>query len=95
MGRPFHFHIDHAGHSITVTVRSGLTSEIELLVDGKEVFRQRVHGSGTSLLSGELPEDPPLPFRIHVHQARFGSAIPRVTLEVDGEEVPIPERAIA
>ena len=94
MGRPHHFHIDHGGHSITVTVRSGRTSEMELLVDGKAVCCQRVHGSGTILLTGELPEDPPLPFRVHVHQARFGSAIPHVILEMAGEEVPIPERSV-
>ncbi|MEU1628815.1 hypothetical protein ABZ746_26590 [Streptomyces sp. NPDC020096] len=94
MARPHHFHVDHIGHSITVTVRSGPTSEIEMLVDGKEVFFQRVPGSGTSLLTGELPEDPPLPFRVHVHQARFGCAIPHCTLEIDDEEVPMPERSV-
>ncbi|MFF3763882.1 hypothetical protein ACFYYR_07305 [Streptomyces sp. NPDC001922] len=94
MGRSHHFHLDHHGHSITVNVRPGRTSRLELLVDGKEVFRQRVQGTGTSVLTGELPGDPPVPFRVLVHQPRLGALIPRCSLEVDGVEQPMPERAM-
>ncbi|MGP4000619.1 hypothetical protein [Streptomyces sp. 8N706] len=93
MGRSHHFRLDHAGHSITVNVGPGRTSRIELLVDGKEVFLQRGHGTGTSVLNGELPGEPPVPFRVLVHQPRLGALIPRCTLELNGVEQPIPERA--
>ncbi|KUJ67708.1 hypothetical protein ACZ90_25955 [Streptomyces albus subsp. albus] len=93
MGPSHHFHIDQRGHSITVTVRGRRTSEIEVLVDGKEISLQRVRGKGTSVISGELPEEPPRPFRVFVHQPRIGSGIPRCTLELDDTQQPIPERA--
>ncbi len=94
MSRRHRFHLDHAGHSVTVTVRSGLTSEVELLVDGEEVFHHHLHGSGTSLLTGELPGDPPRPFRVQLHQSRLGTGAPRCVLEIDGVEHPMPESAI-
>lgn len=93
MSRHHHFHADHGGHSITVTVRSGPDRGVELLVDGKEVVNApRV--AGTTVVSAELPDDPPLPFSVAVHQPRFGSGVPRCSLMLEGSEEPMPERAI-
>ncbi|MFC0601470.1 hypothetical protein [Streptomyces palmae] len=95
MGPSHHFHIDQRGHSITVTVRNegSRTSEIEVLVDGKEISLQHVRGRGTTVVGGELPGEPPRPFRVLVHQPRLGSSVPRCTLEMDDTQQPIPERA--
>ncbi|MDI5962612.1 hypothetical protein POF50_007770 [Streptomyces sp. SL13] len=95
MGRHHQFHADHGGHSITVTVRSGVSREVDLLVDGKEVVHLAPRGAGTTLVAGELPDDPPLPFRVTVHQPRFGSGLPQCTLLLGGVETPLPERAVA
>lgn len=94
MGRHHHFHADHGGHSITVTVRSGAGRGVELLVDGKEVVNAP-RTTGTTLVSAELPDDPPLPFSVAVHQPRFGSGVPRCSLLLNGAEEPMPERAVA
>jgi hypothetical protein len=95
MGRHHQFHIDHAGHSITVTVRSGWSHEVGLLVDGKEVDHREPHGAGTTLLRAELPEDPPTPFSVAVHEPRFGSGVPRCSLRMAGAQEPMPERVAA
>jgi hypothetical protein len=95
MGRTHHFHLDHGDHSITVNVGRGRTGEIELLVNGKVVAYQSEHGPGTSVLSGELPEEPARPFRIRVHEPRLIPSRPRCTLELDGVELPMPERLVA
>ncbi|MEK8169098.1 hypothetical protein NKH77_02405 [Streptomyces sp. M19] len=73
MGRTHHFHVEDGDHSITVTVRA---FEIEVAVDGGQVLLQRVSGTGTSVLVGELPGRPPRPFRILVRRSRLGSGIP-------------------
>jgi hypothetical protein len=44
------------------------------------------------MLDGELPEDPPTPFRIRLRQARFGSLAPYCVLEVEGTDLRMPER---
>jgi hypothetical protein len=93
MCRHHYFHTDHGGHSITVNVRSGLAREVELLVDGKEVVHRNPQGTGTTVVAAELPDDPPHPFRVAVRQPRFGSAVPRCSLMLDGVEQPMPERA--
>ncbi|MFF2406327.1 hypothetical protein [Streptomyces sp. NPDC058092] len=58
MGRSHHFHLDQGDHSITVNVGPGRHGEIELLVNGKVVACRKQHAPGTSLLTGELPEEP-------------------------------------
>jgi hypothetical protein len=93
MSRHHYFHTDRGGHSITVSVRSGRAHEVELLVDGKEVVHRNPHGAGTTVVAAELPDDPPHPFRILVHQPRFGSGVPRCSIVLDGVEMPMAERA--
>ena len=87
------FHLDHAGHSITVDVRGAHTVDVDLLVDGKEVGVRREHGAGTVLLSSELPADPVLPFAVRVDHGRRGARHAECVLVVDGRELPMPERA--
>ncbi|GAA3373499.1 hypothetical protein GCM10020367_33650 [Streptomyces sannanensis] len=94
MARSHHFHLDQGDHSITVNVGPGTTGEIELLVNGKVVAYQREHAAGTSVLTGELPEEPARPFRIRVRQPHLGPSKPRCTLELDGVERPIPEQPV-
>lgn len=91
MSRHHYFHTDHGGHSITVDVRSTPPREVEVLVDGKEVVHQAPQ-AGTTLMTGELPDDPPHPFSVAVRQPRFGSGVPRCSLMMDGAEEPMPER---
>jgi hypothetical protein len=64
-----HFHVDRAGHSITVDVRCGHTREIWLLVDGKETGLRRERSSDVVTLDGELADDPPRPFTIRVRSS--------------------------
>jgi hypothetical protein len=88
-----HFHLDHAGHSITVDIRSGHARAIELLVDGKEVGFRRERASDAVTLTGELPEDRPLPFTIRIERLRHRGHDPVCTLLLpDGRELPMPER---
>jgi hypothetical protein len=90
-----HFHIDHAGHSITVNVAGGHTPEVELLVDGKEVGYRHERGSRIIELSSELPEDPPHPFSVCVYHPRHGQRTLACALRLDGHEAYMPERAVA
>ncbi|MEU9015513.1 hypothetical protein AB0D12_38655 [Streptomyces sp. NPDC048479] len=92
MGHSHHFHLDQGGHSITVNVGPGKDGEIELLVNGKVVACLKEHGRGTSLLTGELPDDPTRPFRVRVRQPHLVPSRLRCTLELDGVEQPMPER---
>lgn len=93
MSRRHFFHTDRDGHSITVNVGMGTPHEVELLVDGKEVVHERPRAAGTTVMTGELPDDPPHRFSVAVHQPRFGSRVPRCRLLLDGVEEPMPERA--
>lgn len=92
MERRHHFHLDRRGHSVTVNTRTGKACDIEVLVDGKEIAHQKVRDRGTIMLDGELPDDPPTPFRIRLRQARFGSLAPYCVLEVEGANLRMPER---
>lgn len=94
MGHSHHFHVDRGDHSITVNVGPGRDGEIELLVDGKVVAYQKQHGRGMTTLAAELPEEPPHPFRVWVREPHLVPSRPRVTLELDGSEQPMPERAM-
>ncbi|MER5862453.1 hypothetical protein [Kitasatospora sp. NPDC002040] len=80
------FHLDHGGHSVTVNLRHGLHTEIELLVDGKEVGLQRVHGHGPWTMADVLPDDPPKPFTVRITQDDG----PGCVLLTDGLERPMP-----
>lgn len=91
MDRHHEFHADRAGHSITVTIRGGHPHVIELLVDGKELGA-RTARTGSWILDAELATDPATPLRVRVHLPHTAS-IPRCTLEIDGREEAMPQRA--
>ncbi|MFF5447792.1 hypothetical protein [Streptomyces sp. NPDC012888] len=92
MARNHHFHLDHSGHSITVNVGPGRSGEVELLVDGKVIAHQREHRSGTTVLVGELPEDPVRRFRVMLHQSHLVQSRLRCTCELDGVEHTMPQQ---
>ncbi|MFJ3987721.1 hypothetical protein ACIPWY_03500 [Streptomyces sp. NPDC090032] len=94
MEHSYHFHLDKGDHSITVNVGPGRSGEIELLVNGKVVACQPGHGPGTSVLTGELPEEPTRPFRVRIREPHLALFKPRCTLELDGVEQPMPERPV-
>jgi hypothetical protein len=89
------FHLDHAGHSITVNVEVGHSPEVELLVDGKEVGYSHEHGARIIELESELPEDPPHPFSVCVYHPRHGRRTLACALRLDGREEGMPERRVA
>ncbi|MER8182313.1 hypothetical protein [Kitasatospora sp. NPDC094015] len=94
MSRHRRFHLDRAGHSITLNVRAGWKTEYELLVDGKEVDLHRHghrHGADDDLLTGELPGEPARPFAIRVEHPGKGRDAIACVLELDGAELPLPE----
>lgn len=65
MSRGHRFHLDQDGHSISVQVGRPFDG-IEVLVDGKVVAYHRGRAKGSTVLTAELPEDPPRPFRVIV-----------------------------
>ena len=92
MTRPHRFHLDHAGHSITVEARTGHTPEVALLVDGKEVGYRHQRGADATVLTGELPDDPPQPFELRLDHLRHATRSLTCTLLLAGRELPMPER---
>lgn len=96
MSRDYHFHIEHAGHSISVDVRAGHHREVELLVDGREVGHRQDRNADRLTLAAELPEEPPRPFTVRVDgQRHHHSRPPACTLLLAGDELPIPDRTPA
>jgi hypothetical protein len=95
MTRQHHFHLDHAGHSITVEVRTGHTPEVALLVDGKEVGYRHQRGTDATVLTSELPDEPALPFELRLDHLRHATRSLTCTLLLDGHEIPMPERTHA
>jgi hypothetical protein len=89
-----YFHVDHTGHSITVSVRTGHTPEVELLVDGKPVGYRHQHGSDATVLAGELASDPVQPFEVRISHMRHGTRELSCALALDGRELPMPERPL-
>lgn len=89
MARGHRFHLDRAGHS--VTVQTGPASgEVELLVDGKVVASRRGRRPDVTVLAAELPDDPPQPFTVHLHWSKDAGNVPTCFMEADGERVPMP-----
>ncbi|MFJ8476162.1 hypothetical protein [Kitasatospora sp. NPDC094011] len=94
MRQRYSFHLDQGGHSVTVNVRSGLITETELLVDGKECAFHRVHGHGgyPLTLSGQLAEEPPQPLSVRLDRTGRAEHPLACVLELAGAEHPMPER---
>ncbi|MGW6915480.1 hypothetical protein ACWGB8_16915 [Kitasatospora sp. NPDC054939] len=87
------FHLDQAGHSVTVNVRSGWITETELLVDGKECAFHRVHGHGVYplTLAAELAEEPPKPISVRLERETDRDGALACALELAGAVRPMPE----
>ncbi|MFF7177258.1 hypothetical protein [Streptomyces sp. NPDC008121] len=83
MRRRHHFHIDHAGHSVSATVRMGHGGAVEVLVDGKETGYAKLSGDRPVAVTVELPTDPPSQAVVH---ASPGPGEPHCALEVAGAE---------
>lgn len=94
MTQRHYFHLDHAGHSITVGVHTGHRPEVELLVDGKPVGYLHQRGTDATVLTSELPVDPPQPFEVRVSHLRHATRTLSSTLVLDGRELPMPERPL-
>ncbi|MFF9849507.1 hypothetical protein [Streptomyces litmocidini] len=80
-----HFHIDHLGHSVSVTVQSGHAPAVEVLVDGKETSRATGQGDRPVTVTIELPTDPPTPVTVRVTP---GPGVPRCLLLGAADEEP-------
>ncbi|MFE5484237.1 hypothetical protein [Streptomyces sp. NPDC056527] len=83
MRRRHHFHIDYAGHSVSVTIQTGHTAVVEVLVDGKETGHATTGQGHPVVVRIELPTEPPTPATV---RAAPGPGIPRCVLEVPGVE---------
>ncbi|MFC8447462.1 hypothetical protein [Kitasatospora sp. NPDC057223] len=106
MGRDYHFHREHAGCSVTVAVHLGGARGVELLVDGKEVAAERVHGHHPEVrsLATTLPTDPPRPIEVRVTLPGPVRGEPSSVLVEDGAgqdgtgqggtELPMPEKEV-
>ena len=96
MGREYHFHREHAGCSVTVEVRTGSVGGIDLLVDGKEVAAERVHGhhAQTLPLTATLPTDPPHRITVEVELAGALHGAPTATLVAGDTRLPMPARDV-
>ncbi|MDQ8704770.1 hypothetical protein RCO28_20060 [Streptomyces sp. LHD-70] len=90
MTRNHHFHLDFAGHSVTVNVHNSHRVIAELLVDGKVTDHQQSRGHRPLLLSGELADEPSRPVGVRVLP---GPGVPRCTAVIDGTEELMSPRA--
>ncbi|MFE5712834.1 hypothetical protein ACFQ7J_18745 [Streptomyces sp. NPDC056501] len=84
MSRRHHFHIDHLGHSVSVTVQTGHKPVVEVLVDGKETGYATTKDDRPVTVPIELPTDPPTAVSV---RATPGPGVPRCLLlpTEDGE----------
>lgn len=86
MSRAHRFHLEVDGHSVTVQTRHA-ARETELLVDGKVVGYQRTatrHRPSATVLTAELPGDPPKPFAVALHSRGSAEDAPTCALEIAG-----------
>ncbi|MGX1885929.1 hypothetical protein [Streptomyces sp. NPDC055287] len=90
MARGHRFHLDQDGHSITVQVGRPADGT-ELLVDGKVVAYQQGRVKGVTILTAELPEEPPRPFRIFLED--MGGEL-FCAMEVSGSRFLMPQVAL-
>lgn len=91
MRRRHHFHTDHAGHSVSVTVETGRAVLVEVLVDGKETGHGTTHGDRPVAVRVEVPTEPPEWATVRVWP---GPGLPRCLFEsADAEPRPMSPRA--
>lgn len=84
MSRQYRFHADVHGDSLTIETRPRLTAtEVEVLVNGKVVGAEQIHGAGVRELAATLPGPPQGQVRIRVSQPEHHAA-PQCQVFVDG-----------
>lgn len=84
------FHLDLAGHSVSVLVGRG-TAPIEVLVDGKVVACRRPgRGAGVISLEAELPGEPPQPVTVMVSRPKGDDAV-MCALQVGADRYLMPD----
>lgn len=89
MSRAHWFHADVRGDSITVGTRTGLrVTDVEVLVNGKVVAMEHIHGAASCELSAVLPGPPQRNVRVEVSRPKHHDA-PRCTAFVDDVEQPL------
>lgn len=81
MRRRHHFHVDHAGHSVSVTVQTGHTAVVWVLVDGKETGYATTRDDHPVTVDVELPTEPPTAVSV---RAVPGPGVPRCVLQAGG-----------
>ena len=82
----YRFHSDRHGDSVTVLVHAGtVTSDIELLVNGREVGFGQIKGGETADLDAEFPTSPPTPLHVTVRRPKHDPD-PGCRLRVGGVE---------
>ncbi len=80
------FSTRHDGHQITVEARSGaIKDHFRLLVDGAQQDELSAL-AGNHYLNGQLPGEPPRPFRVRLQMKAAGLLGQAYFLEIDGEE---------
>ncbi|MCX5123525.1 MULTISPECIES: hypothetical protein [unclassified Streptomyces] len=83
MRRRHHFHIDYDGHSVSATVQTGHTVEVQVLVDGEETGHATTWDDRPVTVRVDLPTDPPIPIAVRTTP---GPGVPRCLLEAPGVE---------
>ncbi|MFF8641458.1 hypothetical protein [Streptomyces sp. NPDC015345] len=89
MSHDSRFHLDRAGHSITVCV-GGARDPVEVLVDGKVVATCQKRRRGVTVLTAETPDDEPRPFTLRVDWSAATDGGPAVLLEAEDGRTLIP-----
>ncbi|MFD4240378.1 hypothetical protein ACFWP3_01980 [Streptomyces sp. NPDC058525] len=84
------FHLDQNGHSISV-LYEGPRRPVEVLVDGRTVAMGRAPGAARTVLTAELPGDPPQPFAIDLACPRDPDDSPVCALMESGMRYPMPD----
>ncbi|MEU9127026.1 hypothetical protein AB0D08_02725 [Kitasatospora sp. NPDC048540] len=96
MGRDYQFHREHAGCSVTAVVHLGTVRELELLVNGKPVGFERLHGhhAGARTLTTVLPTDPPVGIDVRLELPGAMRGDPVCVLTDGDRQWPMPLRPV-
>ncbi|MBT2540819.1 hypothetical protein J7E99_08910 [Streptomyces sp. ISL-44] len=84
------FHLDQNGHSISV-LYEGPRRPVEVLVDGKTVAVGRAPRAARTVLTAELPGDPPQPFAIDLAYPDSADDSPMCALMESGTRYLMPD----
>ncbi|MEU9144629.1 hypothetical protein [Streptomyces sp. NPDC048349] len=84
------FHLDRNGHSISV-LYEGPRRPVEVLVDGRTVAMGRAPRAARTVLTAELPGDPPHSFAIDLSCPDGPDDSPMCALMDSGTSYPMPD----